>query len=66
MIELNKIEYFYIYNFVQAKFFINNGLKVIEIGKGSKGDIYHKFIRDEKSEKVFYEWKRRKYGDKAI
>ena len=48
--------YFYIYNFSQAQFFIDNGIPLLEIGKGSKGDIYHKFIRDDLSNKVFDKW----------
>ena len=49
--------YFYIYNRYQAKFYIDEGLKVLEIGKGSHGDIYHKFLRDDESEAVFDKWK---------
>ena len=49
-------KYFYIYNFEQAKFFIDSGLKVLEIGKGAYGDIYHKFLRDDTAEQVFYIW----------
>ena len=60
------MKYFYIYNYKQAKFFIDNGLTVIDIDKGKKNDIYHKFIRDEKSEKIFMEWKKNKYGERAV
>jgi len=60
------MEYFYIYNYKQAKYFIDNGLKVIDINIGNKNDIYHKFVRDETSEKVFMDWKKRKYGKRAI
>ena len=49
-------KYFYIYNFEQAKFFIDSGLKLLEIGKGTYGDIYHKFERNEVSENVFTLW----------
>lgn len=59
-------EFFYIYNPEQALYFIQNGALLIDIGKGSKGDIYHKFPRDKKHEGLFMDWKRRKYGDKAI
>ncbi len=54
-------EYLYIYNLEQAKFFINNGLKVTHIGKGTRGDIFIKFVRDEECEKVFNMWMVRKY-----
>lgn len=63
---MSEVKYFYIYNFAQTKFFIDNGLRIIDIGKGSKQDIYHKFIRDEESEKVFMKWKQLKYGERAI
>lgn len=58
--------YFYIYNFEQAKYFINKGLYLVEIKKTTKGDIYHKFIRDKDSEQIFLEWKKQKYGEKAF
>lgn len=58
--------YFYIYNFAQAKFFIDNGLSVVDIGKGNKGDIFHKFIRSKESEDIFMKWKQKKYGERAI
>jgi hypothetical protein len=60
------LQYFYIYNYKQAKFFIDKGLKVVDIDKGKKDDIYHKFIKNEESEKVFMEWKQNKYGEKAV
>lgn len=47
---------FYIYNPTQANFFYQNGVKIIEIGKGKKDDVYVKFTRDDASEKVFSEW----------
>lgn len=61
-----KDKYFYIYNYKQALFFIKNGADLTDIDKGIKGDIYHQFIRDKKSEEIFMEWKRKKYGDKAL
>ena len=60
------MKYFYIYNYRQAKYFIDNGLKVIDINTGKKNDIYHKFLRDKIAEKVFMDWKKRKYGKRAI
>ena len=53
-------KYIYIYNFEQAKFFINNGLQVVDIAKGDKGDVYIKFVRDEECERVFSLWMNRK------
>lgn len=50
------MKYFYIYNFKQAKYFIDNGLSVLEIAKGNSGDVYHKFTRDETSERIFAQW----------
>lgn len=49
-------KFFYIYNPHQANFFIMNGLEVLEIGKGNKGDVYVKFLRNAKSEEVFDRW----------
>lgn len=60
------MKYFYIYNFKQAKYFLDNGLQVLEIAKGNSNDVYHKFVRDENSEKIFMSWKQEKYKDKAI
>jgi uncharacterized protein (DUF1919 family) len=50
------MKYFYIYNPDQANFFNLNGVSVLEIGKGKKGDIYIRFPRNEKSEEVFSRW----------
>jgi len=60
------LKYFYIYNYKQALFFIQNGLEIIDIDKGKENQIYHKFIRDDKSEQIFMAWKQIKYGDKAV
>jgi hypothetical protein len=49
-------KYFYIYNPIQANFFVLNGIQVLEIGKGSKGNIYVKFPRNVQSEEVFSRW----------
>lgn len=48
--------FYYLYNLQQSLYFINAGLKVIEIGVGNKGDVYHKFERNAESEAVFTEW----------
>ena len=53
---------FYLYNYLQSDFFLQHGLSPIQIGKGNKDDIFVRFIRDDKSELVFNEWKERKYG----
>lgn len=50
-------KFFYIYNIHQAQFFIEEGLPLIEIGIGyEKGEVYHKFLRDENAEIVFKKW----------
>lgn len=46
----------YIYNVKQANFFFQEGVDLIEIGLGNRGDTYHKFIRDEKCEIAFTKW----------
>ena len=43
-----------------------NGAYLVDINKGSKGDVYYKFPKDDKHEELFMNWKIRKYGDKAI
>lgn len=50
-------KYFYIYDLKQAKYFIDAGLKVLEIGVGSKGDVFLKFLRYDRSESVCTRWK---------
>jgi hypothetical protein len=48
---------FYIYNPVQANFFLQKGLVPVEIGIGKKNKkVFIKFIRDENSQIVFDEW----------
>lgn len=51
--------FFYIYNFKQAKFFIDNDLSPIEIKKSNQGKVYQKFIRNKDSELVFDKWCKR-------
>lgn len=53
-------KYFYIYNPRQADFFIKAGLRVLGVGKGTQGEVYIKFLRDEISEQVFTLWVERK------
>jgi len=55
----NKNNFFYIYNLVQANFFLMNGLTAMEVGKGNRGDVYVKFARNAKSEEVFDRWVKR-------
>lgn len=47
---------FYIYNIIQAQFFLDCGLCPIGVGRGKKGDFYLKFIRNPKSEEIFSSW----------
>lgn len=47
---------FYFYNIDQCHYFVQNGIPVLEVGKGKLGDIYLKFPRNEKSEEVFSRW----------
>lgn len=54
---------FYIYNYLQADYFIKKGVLPVGCGKGSKGGIYVRFKRDKKSEDVQELWLKEKYGD---
>jgi hypothetical protein len=54
------MDYFYIYNIKQARFFLHKGLIPIDIGIGTKKEVFIKFIRDYNSEEVFLEWINRK------
>ncbi|NLJ58232.1 MAG: hypothetical protein GX339_05235 [Tissierellia bacterium] len=47
---------FYIYNHFQAQFFLDQGLCPIRIGKGSRGDLFIRFERNEEAERVFEMW----------
>lgn len=49
-------KFYYIYNPHQANFYFLNGVPIIEIGKGAKGDTYIKFPKNQKSEEVFKRW----------
>lgn len=46
----------YIYNTKQANFFFQEGVELIEIGLGNRGDTYHKFVRDRVCEEAFTKW----------
>lgn len=49
--------YCWVYNLRQAQFLLDFGLKVVEIGVGSKGDVYHRFERNAEFERAFSEWR---------
>lgn len=52
-------KYAYIYNYQKAQFFIRNGHDLVDRPKlGAKGDIYYKFIKDEKLLKTTEKWKK--------
>ena len=50
------MDYFYIYNIRQARYFLNQELIPIDIGLGNRQEVFLKFIRDAKAEKIFAEW----------
>jgi hypothetical protein len=49
-------KFFYIYNPHQADFFVREGAIVVGVGKGTKGDVYVKFLRNQKCQEIFNEW----------
>lgn len=49
-------KYYFIYDVRQANYYLKNGVELVEVGAGKKGDAYFKFIRNEHTEKVFAEW----------
>lgn len=53
---MDKQKYFYIYNLRQARFFMDHGLFTLEVDRGKRGDVYVKFLRDDKAEEVFGKW----------
>lgn len=53
-------KYFYIYNRHQANYFIQQGLPVLEVGKGKHDGNYTKFLRDERADEVFAKWRENK------
>jgi len=53
-------DYFYIYNLRQSMYFIASGLPLLDIGVGAHRDVFHKFARNEESERVFEEWNKNK------
>lgn len=51
------MEYYYIYNRKQALFFIQNGAIPINIGVGKNRDVYHKFMKNDLTEKLNNKWR---------
>ena len=59
--DMNNEEYYYIYNHKQAFYFIVKGKLIpVDIHKNKKGQLYHKFIKDDYSMKIFNNWCKRK------
>ena len=52
---------YYIYNFNQINWMLEQGCIPISIGKGLKGDIYLRFPRTNEIENVVCKWKLREY-----
>lgn len=54
-------KYFYCYNHNQARFFKDNGVDEVDIGKHKDtGSIYWVFVRSLNLEKIFLKWNDRK------
>ena len=54
--ERTRNPYVFVYNLGQAQFFLDHGLCPVAVGKGSYGDVFLKFKRDEATEEVFQLW----------
>ena len=52
-------EYFYIYNFNQANFYMQSGIKPFEVGIGKKGEPYIKFKNTIELQAAFTKWMNR-------
>lgn len=50
------MDYFYVYNIQQARFFIKNGLVPTDVGIGTKREVFIKFVRNQEAEDVFTKW----------
>jgi hypothetical protein len=59
-------KYFYIYNPHQADFFVKEGALVVGVGKGTKGDVFIKFLKDKKCLEIFDKWVVRGKQNKLI
>lgn len=53
-------DYRYIYNPLQASFYLQNNIELIETGLGDKGDIFFKFKDSEELQSIFRKWMDRK------
>lgn len=47
----------YVYNLVQAQFFLDCGLRPVAVGRGKHGDVFLRFKRDEATEEAFQRWR---------
>lgn len=47
----------YVYNLVQAQFFLDCGLRPVAIGRGKHGDVFLRFKRNEATEEAFQRWR---------
>lgn len=46
----------FVYNLMQAQFFLDCGLCPIAVGKGRYGGVFLRFERNEPTERVFQRW----------
>ncbi len=46
----------FIYNLVQAQFFLDCKLCPVAVGRGKHGDVFLRFRRDSATEKAFQRW----------
>ncbi|URZ00587.1 hypothetical protein [Clostridium felsineum] len=53
-------EFRYIYNVLQANFYVQHDIKLIEVGVGKKKDVYFKFKDGQELQKIFRLWMDRK------
>ncbi len=64
---MKDLEYYYIYNPEQNKFFINEcKLEITDFGTGNKGSAFIQYKNNKEFQDAFMKWKRIKYGDRAI
>ena len=47
----------YVYNLVQAQYFLDCGLRPVAVGRGKYGDVFLRFKRDEATEEAFKRWR---------
>jgi hypothetical protein len=53
---MNNENYIFLYNISRANFFLQNGVELIEIGRGKQGETYYKFLKTDKSAEVNKKW----------